>query len=334
MKSTIRNLVLISLLFLVSCTTPIKIQHLTGPTMGTTYNIKFWSEKPLDNAALQAKVNEELVRVNKLMSTYDPTSELSLFNQSRSTEDYPLSPDTLLVMREAKRIGHLSDGYLDVTVGPLVNLWGFGPQAKPEVVPDANTVAQLRNRIGLDKFALSTTSAKKHNGELYVDLSTIAKGFGVDQVAEIVEQFGINNYLVEIGGEMRVAGVKPNEEQWRLAIEKPVTNERVMQKVIQVGRNALATSGDYRNYFEEDGRRYSHLIDPKTGYPIQHNLVSVTVVHPSCLVADGFATALNVMGKELGMKVALENNLNVMFITKEKAGFKEYTTPGFEQYVR
>jgi thiamine biosynthesis lipoprotein len=231
------------------------------------------------------------------------------------------------------RIGELSKGYLDITVGPLVNLWGFGPQARPEVIPDEQTIAAIRDKVGLEKLTLQEGGVIKQHPEMYVDLSTVAKGFGVDQVAAILEKAGISNYLVEVGGEMRLSGAKANGIGWRIAIEKPVTHERAVQKLISIGDNALATSGDYRNYFEENGRRYSHLIDPKTGYPIQHNLVSVTVVHPSCVLADGFATAISVMGKEAGMAMALENSLAVMLITRENGEFKEYTTPQFEQYL-
>lgn len=328
------TLILLFLPFLIwSCSNAPSEVHLTGPTMGTSYNVKFWSESEVDAAALQTKIDLELARVNKLMSTYDPKSELSLFNQSDSVEVYPLSADTLKVMKEAIRIGGLSNGYLDITVGPLVNLWGFGPQAKPEKVPDQQTIDRAKRKTGLDKLRVLDGGVQKSHTNMYVDLSTIAKGFGVDQVAEIVEQAGISNYLVEIGGEMRVAGLKATGVQWRIAIEKPVTQERVAQKVIQIGNNAIATSGDYRNYYEENGKRYSHLIDPKTGYPIQHNLVSVTVIHPSSMVADGFATALNVMGKETGLQMALQNNLAVMLITKENGEFKEYTTPEFRTYL-
>ncbi|WP_338291409.1 FAD:protein FMN transferase [Planctobacterium marinum] len=322
------------LLTLISGCQPVPNEvHLTGPTMGTTYNIKYWSETEQIPEDIQAKVDAELVHINKLMSTYDPGSELSVFNQSKNTEPYSLSDETMLVMNEAINIAKMSNGYLDITVGPLVNLWGFGPQAKPEVIPSDAEIVAIRAKVGFDKLTLSGNTVTRSHPEMYVDLSTVAKGYGVDRVAEIVESFGINNYLVEIGGEMRVAGEKLNGQQWRIAIEKPVTMERAVQEIISVGNNAIATSGDYRNYYEEEGVRYSHLIDPKTGKPIQHNLVSVTVVHPSCLIADGFSTAIAVMGKEAGLEMALQNNLSVLLITRENGEFKEYTTPGFESFL-
>jgi len=306
---------------------------LSGPTMGTTYNIKYVPVADIDSTQLQQKIDAVLVEVNQLMSTYIQDSELSRFNQWQSTEAFPMSAETLSVMQEAKRLGELSAGLLDVTVGPLVNLWGFGPQNRPDKVPSADQISAAKNHIGLDKLQLTANSAIKSDPDLYVDLSTIAKGYGVDRVAELLSEQNINNYLVEIGGEMRLAGHKANSNNWRVAIEKPLTTERAVEKIISVGDNAIATSGDYRIYFEEDGKRYSHLINPTTGYPITHNLVSVTVVHPSSMTADGLATALTIMGKELAMQVAEREQLAVLLITKEEDGFKEYTSPMFAKIV-
>ncbi|GAC32482.1 FAD:protein FMN transferase [Paraglaciecola polaris] len=321
------------LLIIVSCTQAPIETHLTGHTMGTTYNVKFVNTDNVDEQQLHDNIDAALVKVNKLMSTYDPESELSRFNQWNSNEPFPLSPETLTVLREAKRLGTLSHGVLDVTVGPLVNLWGFGPDAKPEKRPSAQVVTQVKARTGLAKLHLLDNGAQKTESDLYVDLSTIAKGYGVDVVAELLDANDIHDYLVEIGGEMRVAGNKASGTPWRIAVEKPVSMERAVQEIISIGTNAIATSGDYRNYFEEDGVRYSHLIDPRTGAPIIHNLVAVTVVHPSSMTADGLATALIVMGKDEALNVALHNDLAVLMITRENGEFKEYTTPQFEPYI-
>jgi len=307
--------------------------HLAGHTMGTTYNVKFVNRNDLNEQKLHDDIDAVLVKVNELMSTYDPNSELSRFNQWKSEAPFELSSETLKVMQEAKRLGELSHGVLDVTVGPLVNLWGFGPDAKPEKRPSEQTVAEIKARTGLDKLTLLDNGAQKSEIDLYVDLSTIAKGYGVDVVAELLDKKGLHDYLVEIGGEMRVSGRKASGTEWRIAVEKPVTVERAVQEIISIGTNAIATSGDYRNYFEEDGVRYSHLIDPRTGAPITHNLVAVTVVHPSSMTADGLATALIVMGKEEALNVALQNDLAVLMITRENGEFKEYTTPKFEPFI-
>nr|WP_158771453.1 FAD:protein FMN transferase [Paraglaciecola sp. L1A13] len=321
------------LLLLCSCSQAPVETHLTGHTMGTTYNVKFVNSGKVDEQQLHDNIDAALVKVNELMSTYDPDSELSRFNQWNSEAPFPLSPETLTVMREAKRLGELSHGVLDVTVGPLVNLWGFGPDAKPDKRPSEQVVAQVKARTGLDKLHLLDNAAKKTESDLYVDLSTIAKGYGVDVVADLLDESGLHDYLVEIGGEMRVAGHKASGREWRIAVEKPVSMERAIQDIISIGTNAVATSGDYRNYFEEDGVRYSHLIDPRTGAPITHNLVAVTVVHPSSMTADGLATALIIMGKDEALNVALHNDLAVLMITRENGEFKEYTTPKFEPFI-
>jgi thiamine biosynthesis lipoprotein len=301
--------------------------------MGTTYNVKFVSVDGVEQQKLKREIDQSLLNINQLMSTYIKDSELSRFNQWRSVEPFPMSAQTLDVLIEAKRLGVMSAGLLDVTIGPLVNLWGFGPQNRPEKVPTEKLIDTTRQKVGLDKLKIGTTWASKSHPDLYIDLSTIAKGYAVDKLAELLQTFSINNYLVEIGGEMRLAGQKASGKPWKIAIEKPETEQRSIQKIISVGDNAVATSGDYRNYYEQNGVRYSHLINPTTGYPIKHNLVSVTVIHASSMTADGLATALNVMGKEKALELAEKDGIAVLLITKEKDGFTEYTSSKFEQHV-
>ena len=309
------------------------VVHLHGETMGTTYNVKYVVGKKGKIEGLQQEIDADLVHINKLMSTYDPESELSRFNQTRFTDPVKLSPETTKVVKEALRLGKLSDGVLDITVGPLVNLWGFGPNKRPEVIPDDSEIAAVRDYVGLDKLRLTEQGLQKTHPMLYVDLSTIAKGYGVDQVAEILEKHDIHDYLVEIGGEMRVKGQRGDGTPWLIAIEKPVSSERAVQKILSVGTNAVATSGDYRNYYEEDGVRYSHLIDPRTGKPIQHKLVAVTVVDPSSMTADGMATALIVMGWDAAIKLAEKEDLAVLLIRHHDGEFEEYTSPAFDDTV-
>ncbi|MGJ8680401.1 FAD:protein FMN transferase [Paraglaciecola sp.] len=318
---------------LFACSKQASEVHLTGPTMGTVYNVKYAPSAAVTAKELKLQLDAELVAINQLMSTYIPDSELSRFNKWQSSEPFLLSSETLFVMKEAKRLGEMSDGVLDVTVGPLVNVWGFGPQNKPEKIPTPELIADIKSKIGLDKFSLQSSSATKLQPYLYVDLSTIAKGYGVDRLADILISYDIHNFLVEVGGEMRVSGKKLSGKPWAIAIEKPESYSRSIQKIISVGNNAVATSGDYRNYYEEDGVRYSHLINPETGYPIKHNLVSVTVIHPSSMTADGLATALNVMGKEKAIELSEKHDLAVLLISKEKEGFNEYTSPKFEKIV-
>ena len=304
-----------------------------GKTMGTTYNIKVVGEN-IDTVKLQQGIDEKLIQLNQEMSTYINDSELSIFNQSTSLEPISVSLGLARVLKEAIRLGELSEGALDVTVGPLVNLWGFGPEYRPETVPSDELLAETKARIGLDKLVFENGMLNKKIPDLYVDLSTIAKGYGVDLVAEFIEVNGINNYLVEIGGEMRVKGFKHTGELWHVAIEKPLSNERAVHQIIVPKDNAVATSGDYRIYFEADGQRFSHIIDPKTGKPINHKLVSVTVIHTSSMTADGLSTAMMVMGEEKALAFAEANGLAVYIIAKTEHGFVEQSTVKFMQYLK
>jgi thiamine biosynthesis lipoprotein len=333
-RSYLLLLVVVCCFWLNGCSQAPTGVHLTGQTMGTSYNVKIANVKDADFQQLQDEIDQLLIEVNKQMSTYDPNSELSLFNQWHSTEPFLLSAATLTVMAEAKRLGEMSNGVLDVTVGPLVNLWGFGPSARPEKIPSPELIDAIKTKVGLHQLTLHPDSASKLHPELYVDLSTIAKGYAVDLIAELLISKNLTNFLVEIGGEMRISGTKEGRKPWRIAIEKPVTKERAVQKIVEIGNNAIASSGDYRNYFEENGVRYSHLIDPRTGYPVKHNLVAVTVVHPSSMTADGLATALNVMGKELALALAEEHQLAVLLVTSENGEFKEYTSAKFASYIK
>ncbi len=310
------------------------VVHLHGDTMGTTYNVKYVvKEKQQAVEGLQSKIDTRLQRINALMSTYDPESELSRFNQNRFTKPFAVSAETRKVVTEALRLSQLSEGALDITVGPLVNLWGFGPNKRPEKVPSDEQIAQVSEYVGAQKLRVTEQGLQKAHPQVYVDLSTIAKGYGVDEIAAILEKHDIHDYLVEIGGEMRVKGQRGDGSGWLIAIEKPVSSERAVQKILSVGTNAIATSGDYRNYYEQDGVRYSHLIDPRTGKPITHNLVAVTVVDPSSMTADGLATALNVMGWDAAKALAEEQDLAVLLIRHHDGEFEEYLSAAFEETV-
>lgn len=306
--------------------------------MGTTYEVKYVdsssSHKEISSIHLQSKIDELLININQLMSTYIDDSELSLLNQAPANMTFPISEQTSYVIQEAKKLNALSKGMLDITVGPLVNLWGFGPGAKPEKIPSAEQLAEVSQFIGIDKFRIESLGVTKSHENVYIDLSTIAKGYGVDAIADLLESFGINNYLVEIGGELRVSGYKTVGQDWLIAIEKPISDKRAVQRIISIGDGALASSGDYRRYYEEDGIRYSHLIDPKTGYPIQHKLVAVTVISDKSIHADGLATALIVMGKDKGMELANREGIAALFITKEMNEFVEYQSDSFGSRVK
>lgn len=315
-----------------------KQQVLEGETMGTYYSIKYVpdSNSPPQNV-LQTEIDRILEEVNDQMSTYRPHSELSRFNQSREINTpFPVSPATAKVVSEAIRINKMTDGALDVTVGPLVNLWGFGPEGRLTHQPSEDELEKRKQWIGIDYLAVEGNALIKKIPELYVDLSSIAKGYGVDAVAEYLISQNITNYMVDIGGEVRTQGVNGNDKLWRIAIEKPANDgtKQSVQLIIEPGDNSIATSGDYRNYFEENGVRFSHTIDPTTGHPIKHNLVSITVIVPTCMSADGLSTGLNVLGPEKGLAVANELNIPVFMIVKTENGFEERYSKAFAPFLK
>ncbi|AVJ55461.1 FAD:protein FMN transferase ApbE [Idiomarina sp. OT37-5b] len=324
-------LVLLGLAFLVSCSDAPKQIRFSGDTMGTTYSIALYSKDPRHTQAeIQKKVETVLAQVNAQMSTYDPDSELSRFNRHESTQPVVISRALERVIGRALAISEQTDGLLDVTVGPLVNLWGFGPQAKPEQVPTAEELEAVRDYVGYRKLRIENHQLTKAHPKVYVDLSTIAKGYGVDRVAYLLDDLEITQYLIEIGGEIRTRGGKPDGQPWRLAVEKPVSTERSIQEIVSFNEGALATSGDYRNFYEENGRRYSHIINPLTAEPIQHNLVSVSVYTDDCMSADAYATALLVMGTEQAKAFVEKHQLAALLVYKTDDGFGEWVSPAFE----
>lgn len=323
-----------SLIFMAGCEKSVELVHLSGPTMGTTYNIKYTQQAGIpDSSHLQTEIDRLLEQVNDQMSTYRVDSELSRFNQYQGSDPFQVSEQTATVVKEAIRLNALTLGALDVTVGPLVNLWGFGPEARRDTVPSEQELAARKAKTGIEHLSISGRFLSKTLPNLYVDLSTIAKGWGVDVVADFIESQGIENYMVEVGGEMRLKGRNVQGIPWRIAIEKPSVQERSVQEIIEPGDMAIATSGDYRNYFERDGMRYSHIINPKTGYPIDNKVVSVTVLDKSSMTADGLSTGLMVLGEEKAMAVAELNQIPVFMIIKTDDGFREVASSAFQPYL-
>jgi FAD:protein FMN transferase len=301
-------------------------QEVSGDTMGTIYHIK--AGQPLDEAA----VHVLLTRLDKeLFSTYAPDSELSRFNRATAGEDFSISSQVANVFSIALSVSEASGGAFDVTVGPLVNAWGFGPDAAKEP-PDAVQIEALSVYVGYEKLVIDVenfTLSKTHDG-LYADLSAVAKGYAVDAVASYLTGQGVTDYMVEIGGEVRTAGVNAQGDAWRIGIEKPTDTGQSIQEVVSISGQSLATSGDYRNFFLEDGKRRSHTIDPRTSRPVEHDLASVSVLHRSCAWADAYATALMVLGPEEGFRLAEDIGLAVYFIIRDpEGGFRVKATPSF-----
>ncbi|OOF36895.1 FAD:protein FMN transferase [Rodentibacter heidelbergensis] len=326
---------------LVGCKKEAEVITLSGKTMGTTYHVKYIDDGTVSENSQKAheQIEHILKDVNAKMSTYIQDSELSRFNQNTQVNTpIDISTDFAKVLAEAIRIHQLTEGALDVTIGPVVNLWGFGPEKRPERQPTAEQLSERQAWVGINKITLDmngqTPTLSKAVPQVYIDLSSIAKGFGVDQVAEKLEQINVLNYMVEIGGEIRAKGKNAEGKPWQIAIEKPnMTGERAVDNVISLNNMAMATSGDYRIYFEENGKRFAHEIDPKTGYPIQHHLASITVFAPTTMTADGLSTGLFVLGEEKALEVAEKNNLAVYLIIKTEKGFETKMSSAFKKLM-
>lgn len=312
--------------------TPPGTRTFSGPIMGTTFNVKVVGPlTPKQSAEVEHAILSALTAVDDAMSTYKPSSELSRFNASTEADKpFPISEPLREVVRIALQVGKASGGALDVTVGPLVDAWGFGPEPRDSAPPSPEHIAELRGRVGLDKLELTPAGLIKKVPELRVDLSAVAKGYAVDQVAHALEALDQRDFLVEVGGELRAVGRREDGGPFRVGIEKPVSGQRALQRIVELRGQGMATSGDYRNYYEDHGKRRSHFLDPRTGAPVTHDLASVTVLASTTAEADAWATALSVLGPEEGPKVAEEHGLAAFFIVREgDDGFRSITSSRF-----
>lgn len=327
-------------IFLAACEKHSEQVTLQGKTMGTTYTVKYISDPDMPNLpnaeTVQSQLSLLLEKVNNEMSTYRKDSMISQFNDMHEVnKEFPVSADFIKVIREATRLHKVTEGALDVTVGKLVNLWGFGPDRRLNKVPTAEQITELAPSIGLDKLKVTEDGISKYNSNLYLDLSSIAKGFGVDKLAEHLESLGVNNYLVEIGGELRGKGKNIQGKDWRIAIEKPTLFQgEDAQIIVPLHNLGMATSGNYRNYFEdEQGNRLSHIINPKKLRPVRHNLASVTVLAPSTMTADGLATGLFVLGAQKSLEIAEREKLPVFLIIKNGDKFETQMSSEFKKLI-
>ena len=335
------SILLLSIFLILSCNSGNKwnLNSFSGNTMGTTYSIKivydsdFYSKSDFYN--LKFSVDSILTDINRQMSTYIEDSELSQFNNLNDTAWFPVSSDFAYVLQRSVDIGKMTEGALDITVGPLVNLWGFGPVKKGRSIPPQEKIIEMLENTGLDYIKVDTVLSriKKYKAGIYCDLSSTAKGYAVDKIAGYLSELKWDNYLVEIGGEVRAYGKNQNREYWNIGIAEPGSISEPFY-VVSLNNLAMATSGDYWNYFEQDGIRYSHTIDPRTGYPIKHNLASVTILSKSCLEADGLATAIDVLGPEEGFQFAYEKNIAAYFIVRNHDNYSTEQTPEFASMTK
>jgi len=303
-----------------------------GEIMGTHWSVRISDAVAAGREAEAARaVEEALAGVDRSMSTYRAASPLSRFNRAVADQSVVVPRELIEVVLLSKRVSVETAGAFDPTIGAAVNAWGFGPAGRPERLPTDPDVEGLRDRVGWEGLVIDPDAGtlRKLRDGLRVDLSGIAKGYAVDRAAEALQVLGIANFVIELGGEVRAQGASPRGTSWRIGIEAPADRSdapRAVQWTIEIAGAALSTSGDYRNYYERDGVRVSHTIDPRTLRPIAHGLASVTVVAPSCALADAYATGFNVLGPEAGFELAESAGIAALFVQREGRGFAVRTT--------
>jgi len=328
-------LALTASLLLAGCATPLPETLLTGETMGSAWTVKIAGVLPRPAADLQSGAQARFEAVNQALSTYRADSALSRFNDEASGEWVNIDPDLAAVLRYALTLAARSDGAYDVTVGPLVNLWGFGPDPATNRVPDAAAIEAARARVGWRKVQVDATAdrARKQPG-MRIDLSSLGKGRGVDRVAEYLDAQGVTNYLIDLSGKLRARGRNPRGDAWQVAVEQPAADDpsgapRIVPAVVALHDRSIATAGDYRRFFESGGRHYSHIIDPRTGSPVEHATLSATALGATCMEADALATMFMVMDPDAALRVAESGNVPALLISREGGGFRLHSSSGW-----
>lgn len=326
----------LSFALLAGCSKGPELTKIQGPAQGTTYNLTF--ELPANTntpvSDIEKAVTNEFARIDKALSNYRDDSATEKFNAQQTTDILTADAELVALIEEARKVYTASNGCYDLTIKPLFDLWGF----KKEVFspPTDEALAQTLSNIGLNKLeTIDSSHLRKQLPELRVDISSIGQGYSVGRIVKVLEQFGVQNYLVEIGGELQTRGKKPNGEPWRIAVEKPLPNERKLHKIASFDSGvpmALMTSGTYRHFFDSNGKRYSHILDARTGKPVEHNTVSVTLFHENPTIADAWSTALLCLGSEEGLKVANANQLPVLFIDQQGNELIEHQSDAFKTF--
>ncbi len=327
-------IVLFPLLFLYSCNTRHErlFIYLNGFTQGTSYHITYNSPDSID---YHPHIKEIFEVIDLSMSIYNPESIISAIN--RGEDDVEPDDYFIEVFRRAMEISEMTRGAFDITVGPLVNAWGFGFTERENITPEL--IDSLRQLVGWEKVRLENRTIMKDQPGVILDMNAIAKGYTVDVVADFFDNEGVTDYMIEVGGEIRVKGLNRNNQLWRIGVDKPVDDpaavSRELQEVLHLTGAALATSGNYRRFYIEDGQRFAHTIDPSTGYPVQHNLLSATVIAPTAMDADAFATAFMVMGLEESLEFAESNpDLEAYFIYDQNGVSAVAQTPGINHIIK
>ncbi|MBU8911609.1 MAG: FAD:protein FMN transferase [Desulfobacterales bacterium] len=312
-------------------------QHtISGKTMGTFYTIKFISTQKEPLSLWKLRVDTRLKEVNKKLSMYDTKSELSLFNRQKIGESMNISSDFSAILLTAKKLYRMTDGSWDGTVKPLVDLWGFGTKKRVNQIPEADKITLALSKTGFEHIGIKKPHGIYKKADITLDLGSIAKGYGVDAIASLFTSFGIHDILVEIGGELYASGKNKKGEYWSVGISRPdkLFASQDLYKVVRLNNQALATSGNYRNFFELNGKTFSHIIDPKTGFPVDNQIVSASVISKDCTFADGLATALMVMDVQKGISLvnSLENT-ECLIIRKKDQNMVSHASENFDDFV-
>ena len=309
---------------------------ISGKTMGTFYTIKFISNKEESLPLWKSKVDNRLREVNKKLSMYDSKSELSLFNRHEVGKSLHISSDFSNILVTGKKLYRLTDGSWDGTVKPLVDLWGFGTKKALDRIPDLDKITLALSKIGFNHIDITVPHTICKKKALTLDLGSIAKGYGVDAIAALFASYGIHDVLVEIGGELVASGKNKKGEYWSIGISRPdkLYASQALYKIVRLENLAIATSGNYRNFFEAEGKTFSHIIDPKTGFPVDNGIVSASVISKDCTFADGLATALMVMDVQKGIKLVnrLENT-ECLIIQKKDQKLVCHASENFDDFV-
>jgi len=316
-------------LLLVGCEPAKTVQKFEGYTQGTTYHISFWSpQKKVDAIELQKFVDAELKRLDEQLSNYRDDSAIEKFNATNSTEPQEISAEIVDLIEKTRVVSEASHGCYDLTIKPLFDLWGF--KGETLTLPNQTALQQTLAQVGFNQLeTVDKTHLRKRIPNLKLDVSSIGQGYSVSQIAAVLESQGVDNYLVEIGGELQTRGKKPDDSTWRVALEKPLSGERSMQKIISVNQVepfAITTSGTYRHFFDENGKRYSHILNAKTGVPVNHQTVSVTVFDNSATTAEIWDTALLCLGREAGIEAANQAGIAALFIEQNGDAFDEFSS--------
>ncbi|MDM3884785.1 FAD:protein FMN transferase [Pseudomonas sp. BCRC 81390] len=329
-----RTALLFILMLLTACNQGRTVERLGGPTMGSSYSIQYVREPggPAP-AQVQAAVEAILNGIDRHYSTYRGDSTVSQFNLLPANQCMALPPDMLELVAFGQHLAEQGDGAFDLTVEPLLDLWGFGPQARHMRVPDPQSLAQARQRVGYRHLYVQGQALCK-DAPVQLDFNSIAAGHAVDLIAARLQAMGVASFVAEVTGELKAVGRKPDGSPWRIALELPREDRQIARQVIPLNGLSVSTSGDYRHYFEDNGRRYSHIFDARLGRPVQHDLAAVTVLDASALRADGYSTLLLILGPQRGWDFAMTHGLPAVLVTRAEGGFVSRATPAFERAVK